>query len=100
MSNQWLYLCADHFEASTFPPGQPTGMWLSSMSGGGVLEPCLGGWGILTRSLKSYQRYTGAASFNMKVLKVKSSPSRADGSEKSNWSTRSWIAKPIVGQLI
>ena len=95
MSNQWLYLCADHFEASKSPPWATHG---HVAVGGGVLEPCLGGWGILTRSLKSYQRYTGAASFNMKVLKVKSSPSRADGSEKSNWSTRSWIVKPIVGQ--
>ena len=37
-------------------------------------------------------------SFNMEVLMIKNSPSRADGSEKSNRSTRSWIVKPIVGQ--
>ena len=66
MSNRWLHLCAYQFEASTFlsPP-----RWLSSMSGVGVVEPCLGGWGIWTGSVLS---------FNMEAFMVKSSPSQAD----------------------
>ena len=81
--SQTLYSPTDRFRAvnvksmaslmrlsvRSFNLPSPPPRWLSSMSGVGVVEPCLGGWGIWTGSVLS---------FNMEAFMVKSSPSQAD----------------------
>ena len=113
MSYRWFYpkeitdlnciiLSADKFEASNFPR-KHTGIWLSSVSKEWEIWT-LPGWGEnFNRNCHSVKSFSGKHVFYLlirKILKEKSSLSRADGSEEKVYKFVSWVEhkNPILAR--